>query len=385
MTDPSYRASVLAAFDAGPAEVEELLAYNENPFDHRCRDAVLADEPFVRAWRVYADEAVREGVVACLRRRLVQLRFPIREGISETEAYRLATRRGLWPDTDEGPAFEDPAGLRLRLHPTPAGHVPVLATENRADFVTLVRALTRRNEPVPLPDAMGAVMVVGYNNWDRIRAYREAWARRVSDASEAAWQQEFRRLIPRKEKYRDRFVLLSDGPYSAVPAGRLGLDERTWRQLSLVIRREHECAHYYTRRVLGAMRNNMLDELIADYMGITGAIGEYRADWFLRFVGLEAYPVYRIGGRLENYRGGLSDRAFRVLQALVYHAACNLERFGAVLTAVPDGSRRITLALQTLTRLTLEELASKDAAGHLERAYAEATAAVLMEPVQALA
>ena len=30
------------------------------------------------------------------------------------------------------------------------------------------------------------------------------------------------------------------------------------------------------------MRNNILDELVADYMGITAAAGRYRADWFLR-------------------------------------------------------------------------------------------------------
>lgn len=48
----------------------------------------------------------------------------------------------------------------------------------------------------------------------------------------------------------------------------------------------------------------MLDELIADYAGIVAAWGRYRADWFLRFVGLEDYPRYREGGRLQNYRRG---------------------------------------------------------------------------------
>ena len=46
------------------------------------------------------------------------------------------------------------------------------------------------------------------------------------------------------------------------------------------------------------MRNNLHDELIADYAGITAAIGHYRAAWFLRFLGLEDYPTYRPGGRL---------------------------------------------------------------------------------------
>lgn len=74
------------------------------------------------------------------------------------------------------------------------------------------------------------------------------------------------------------------------------------------------------------MRNNMRDELIADYQGIVAANGgRYRADWFLRFIGLEAFPEYRQGGRLQNYRGQppLSDGAFKILQVLVKDAAEN--------------------------------------------------------------
>jgi hypothetical protein len=76
------------------------------------------------------------------------------------------------------------------------------------------------------------------------------------------------------------------------------------------------------------MRNALADELIADYMGIVAAEGRYRADWFLRFVGLEG-PIYRPGGRLQNYRGdpSLSAGAFGALQVAVRRAAQNLETF----------------------------------------------------------
>jgi len=74
----------------------------------------------------------------------------------------------------------------------------------------------------------------------------------------------------------------------------MGMDESTWHSLSLIIRLSHECTHYFTRRLFGSMRNNLLDELIADYQGIVAANGgRYRADWFLRFVGLESFPDYR--------------------------------------------------------------------------------------------
>ena len=107
------------------------------------------------------------------------------------------------------------------------------------------------------------------------------------------------------------------------------------------------------------MRNNLIDELIADYMGIVTAKGSFRADWFLRFVGLESFPDYRDGGRLQNYRGDppLSDGAFKILQALVKSAAENLERFDTERSEELHDPSGQALMLMGLTYLTLEELA----------------------------
>jgi len=205
-----------------------------------------------------------------------------------------------------------------------------------------VQALARRNEPVPVPDAQGAVTVAGYNNWERIRQLERA------------------RLKPRKELYQDRFILLSDGPYSAVAAADLGLDDDAWRALSLAIRREHECTHYFTKRYYGVMKNHVLDEVLADYMGLVAACGRFRADWFLRFVGLEG-ERYRPGGRLDLYRGGLSNGAFAVLQELVRRAAANVERFDERWPAGPRSLDERGRALRALASLSFLELASPSA------------------------
>lgn len=212
-------------------------------------------------------------------------------------------------------------------------------------------------------------MVAGFNNWDRVRQYREQWEQNPANCSEASWAEEFRRLIPQKELYQDRFIILSDGPYSDVSASDIGLSKPQWRRLSLAIRLEHECTHYFTCRLFGSMRNNLLDELIADYRGIVAATGHYRADWFLRFLGLESFSVTRAGGRLQNYRGQppLSDGAFKILQALVKAAAENLERFDA---DHADELRTLNgqpLMLVALTYLTLEELADKEANSYLQK------------------
>ncbi len=342
---------------------EELRAYNENVFDLRALGPEtrfpLPDEPFVTFWQERVRESRTRGAFAVLRDHLPQLRFPIREGISETEAYRAATRRGTPAEArpEEELKLEHPEAIELVLHESPAGRIPLLIARRREEFAALIRALTRRNEPVPVPPSQGALMVSGYNNWSRIGELRRRWeATDLAERETATWAEELQRIQSHKELYQDRFILLSDGPYSAVPASEMGLGEEEWREISLAIRRDHECAHYFTRRLFGSMRNNALDELIADYAGMVGAVGRFRAGWFLRFVGLEDFPRYRAGARLDLYRGDppLSDGAFRVLQELLVAAAGNLERFDAG----PPGPAGIALRIAALASLRLDELAS---------------------------
>ena len=347
------RSEILRGFGADEQSVEELLRYNTNHFEMPEPGVCsypLADEPFVETWVNYANRAPAGEVFSFLKDRLPQLNFPIREKISEDEEYKAATRRGQ--------AFKDMAGLQLRgpehlsliIHATPAGRIPLLITSNRDDFVDLVRALTMRNEPAPVPKSMGACIVAGYNNWDRVATYRATWELTNPGGD---WPAEFQRLIPRKELYQDRFILLSREYYSAVPPETAGLGEDEWREKSLVIRREHECTHYFTRRVFSSMRNHWLDELIADYSGIVAAAGRFRADWALHFA----------DQRLQNYRGDppLSDGAFRILQTLARRAAESLEDFWRQHADTLHDPAVHPYVVTGLSLFTLEELADRDA------------------------
>jgi len=358
---------VLKHLGAEPEEAAELLAYNENLFDLGTLGPEtrfpFPDEPFVAFWKEVAAQSREQSAFMVLRTLLPQLAFPIREGISRTEAYRDATLRGKPVETipeATGLELAHPEAIELDLHASPAGRIPLLIVRSRPEFVALIQALARKNEPEPIVDAQGALMLAGYNNWSRIRELRRRWEAEAPAARQTAiWAEEFKRLQPQRELYQDRFILLSDGPYSAVPASDLGLDETAWRDLSLVIRRDHECAHYLTRRLFGSMRNNLLDELMADYAGLVGATSRFQASWFLRFLGLEDFPRYRAGARLDLYRGKppLSDGAFRVLQRLIREAALNLERFdaGQEQDRTPAGTARILAALASLR---LEDLAA---------------------------
>lgn len=370
------RAAVLDRLGAGEAVRDELLAYNDPAFDVDGApppDSLpLADEPHVAVWAEYA--AGVNGPFQALQEALVQLRFPVRAGISELPAYRAVTLSGDPPELSglaTGLQLRHPDEVRLDIVATPGGRLPVITGCGRADFVALLQALAYKNEPATIADSQGAATVAGLNNWDRIERYRRAWR---GAHPEGDWDEEFHHVIARRELYKDRFMILSDGPYSSVPAERLGLAEERWRELSVTIRMHHECTHYATSRLFGSMRNRALDELIADYFGISAAIGNFRDDWALLFLGLESFPDYREGGRLQNYRAELSDDGFGVLQRLVRDAVLNLARFDARLSdrdRTPSGQANVLLALASFS---IEELAARGADDTLAERHRRRTA-----------
>ncbi|HXO27403.1 MAG TPA: hypothetical protein VOA80_08680 [Thermoanaerobaculia bacterium] len=385
------QASLLASLGAGgrggpggpgDAEIAELLSYDDNVFDLAALAAVpppalpLPDEPGVAFWEARVREARQRGAAAVLREHLPQLHFPIAAGMSGSAAYRAATRQGVpaasLPEAT-GLQLRHPERIEIELHASAAGRIPVVIVREREDFVALARALAKRNEPRPVPDAQGAVAVSGYTNWSRVRAHRLRWESAEGTSRETAtWGEELERLRGRQELYQDRLILLSDGPYSGVQAAAMELPSSAWRELSLAIRRDHECAHVFTKRLLGSMRNRLLDELIADYAGIVAAAGRFRADWLLRFLGLEDLPRIRAGGRLELYRGTppLSDEAFRLLAAVAGAAAANLERFDAAeLGARPRSRLGMALVLAAIASHRAVDLAAPDGAESLARAY----------------
>src|SRR5690606_23307010 len=145
-----------------------------------------------------------------------------------------------------------------------------------------------------------------------------------------AWGDEYRRFVAERHNYQDRIVLLSQGDYAGVEAGRLGIDPDSWRARSLVLRRVHECTHYLTARALGSMRNNLLDELAADYAGIVAAFGRYDADIAKIVLGVDQ-PQPAADARLRLYLGDppLDESLLPALAALARSAIEALARFDA--------------------------------------------------------
>ena len=186
-----------------------------------------------------------------------QLRLPQQAGISQSELYRQFVLRGVAPSEAMlipiSGILKQPEELQLRLVEHPYAAMPVLSTSNREDFLWLVRALAHRAEPVAIEAGVHAQAISGLIHWGMIRG-----------------------LGPGQ---RASLILLHEAPYGSVAAEDLpiNLNRHGWIQASYILRLEHELTHLTTKQVLGEMRLNLLDELIADAMGHLMALGQFSA------------------------------------------------------------------------------------------------------------
>ena len=180
--------------------------------------------------------------------------------------------------------FKDPDGVRLEIFDSFAGAIPMICADDTADFEALVTNIVHKGVRPENIGQTGASFVSGKST---------------------------------------RFIILSRKLYSNVTADELGLDERDWAEKSMLLRRSHECTHYYTKQVFGISNNILHDELMADFIGLLDAFGFYKAEWFLRFMGV----IEGSGGRLVVYTEALSERVKQAVTELLTNAAYGLENW----------------------------------------------------------
>lgn len=376
LKEDEIRRDLLSELSQDSVVVKTLMGYTENKFvsEMGCRENYtipMLDEAFVPVWESYASVAERYGALATLRSKIIQFQFPIMQNISETEAYKAATLRGQPPKEnsyDLNFLLRDESSLTLHIHKGLAGAIPVLIAGNEEDFYLIVQALRFKNEPVALPKSMGAAMIRGLNNWDRLKVYENNWSLLHPFGD---WKSHFfKNVLPDKGIYQDKLIVLSKKGYSGVSAKDLAIDEKKWAEISLEIRLQHEYAHYFTLRYFGHMANNMHDELVADYAGINKVLGKFSASWFLRFIGLHGYPNYQQGGRLENYikKDEFSEEAFSVLCLILYKASFNIEKFDDFLGNCDNDLDR-TMRLMCLCETDLLTLSGTEALSKLQSVY----------------
>ena len=240
-----------------------------------------------------------------LQQQLPQLLLQQLPGVSQSEQYKCAVLRGEPIGSDQLlslPPWECPEDMHLSIAEHPCGAMPVLRTPSWADFERLVRALAHRCEPVPLAGGVHAQAISGLIHWGLIARFgRQA---------------------------RAQLIVLHDAPYGSVPASVLpwDLSEAEWTRRSGDLRLEHELTHLATKRVLGQMRLNLLDELIADAMGLLTTMGCYSAEVFARCLGVDPKDGPQANGRWTSYVGDLDADCAQVVLGQAMQRARELEQ-----------------------------------------------------------
>lgn len=242
---------------------------------------------------------------------LPQLRLPQVQGVSRSDLYRAVVLRGDDPSSPalqeaaaqigQPPHWQQPEQLELWLAQHPCGAMPVLQTPSWADFELMVRALAHRAEPAELADGVHAQAVSGLIHWPLIRRFGT--------------------------QSRAKLIVLHQAPYGSVEARHVpgGLGDEAWLAASTTLRLEHELTHLATKRLLGEMRLNLLDELVADCMGMVAALGFYDAGLFGRCLGVGDDDQPIANGRWLSYTRELSAAAAAQAVALVMARARELQ------------------------------------------------------------
>lgn len=270
---------------------------------------------------VYARGA---AALQTLAQRFPQLYIAPAEGTQE--AYRLAAGRGKAPQGANLDHFITSEEDELREVDTPAGTVEVLFLKERADFETFLQIVGHKANPVPIARTVGAITYRGLADWGAVKAAYQAY---VADGGND-WPAEFRRLAQQPGAFRAELVIISEGPYSNVPAGQTPYDSEEWLHVSREIRLHHECAHVVCRRLMPDDIVPVWDEVTADVTGLLCATGNYDAALAATFLGVTDEGFAQ--GRLSEY---LNDEQLAGIDEVAAGVHGTLQRIEALVHTTP--------------------------------------------------
>ena len=234
-----------------------------------------------------------KAALEALAARFPQLYVAPAEGTQE--AHRLARAFGTAPEGANLDHFISTNEDELREVDTPAGPIEVLFLKNRQDFETFLQVVGNQSRPVPIARTVGAITYRGIADWGAVKAAREAYLAAGGDD----WGAEFGRLAKQPGMFRAELIVVSEGPYSNIPADATPYDEAEWVSISREIRLHHECAHVVCRRTMPDDIVPVWDEITADTVGLLCATGRYDAALAAKFLGTA--PSGYVGGRLNEY------------------------------------------------------------------------------------
>ncbi|MAJ45757.1 MAG: hypothetical protein CBC35_00340 [Planctomycetes bacterium TMED75] len=331
-----------------------LKEYLKSAFQPPRIPVPLEDESHVSWWK--GRFAQNGGTAQGLVESLTQFQVAIESGASGSSDYVRFIRQGkAVPDPKSAAEiFSAPDMVHWEIVDHPAGGLPVVTFEDRSDFELAFRALGARCEPVPIGQNVHALYVGGLPNPVRAGEMQAAFIASGNDPQ--AWSEEVqRRMELDGTSFHDRLILLHPAPYGGLPSSSISdaMDDHAWLQASMQLRIEHEFTHHTTHRLLGSYRLHVHDELIADLMGFTKAIGRFDAELFLRALGVQGGQLAP-GARLLTYTVDLDESALPRLIEILHQAAKAVEAVASAFVGTAK-SERFTrlLALSQIEIATL--------------------------------
>jgi hypothetical protein len=163
------------------------------------------------------------------------LYFPIQIDINKTKDYLNAVLKGKdsYKSILEHLKLNDSEGVKIKIHKSIAGEIPVISIHEDKDFVTIVQCFLHKNNPVMIPQSMGAFLAYGINNWERIHLLKKQWIKNIPFGN---WNDEFtKNILPNQDMYKDKIIVLSKKPYSNISFDKLELSEEKWKAFSYSI------------------------------------------------------------------------------------------------------------------------------------------------------
>ena len=291
----------------------------------------LPASPQEHWWINWLGQHPADGLWDVLRLELPQLLLKPAHEVNQSDVYKQLVLRGerAAPSViDASPKLKDPGGVSLKMAEHPCGALPVVTFRNHDDFVLALRCLAHRCEPVVIPASVHAQAVAGLIHWGLIRNLGR--------------------------EHRCQLLILHEAPYSSLShtclRGNVTPDQ--WVAQSMQWRLTHEQTHIACQRLVGEMRINLFDELVADALGMLKALNYFSADLFRLGLGLTSSGLLKDEeARTRVYLQILDPRFHRDACEMVLLRAAELERL-LVQGAVDTDPMKL---LRFLTRNRLDQ------------------------------
>ena len=304
--------------------------------DNQWPNLPLPTQPAIEWWQKWMEETAIEQQYESLRCFLPQLWIIPHDGACKSEIYKRLVLRGetnIETENKTDLQLEDQQGFSIRLTDHPCGTFPVIEIKNQNDFINVVRCLAYRCELAKIQSSVHAQAVSGLIHWGLIRKTNNL--------------------------ERAKLIILHRSPYSSLPAsaipGKPTNDE--WVEMSQRWRLEHELTHLATQRLVGEMRLNLFDELVADALGMLKGLKFFSTDLFRQGLGLNNDASTNPTGRVHTYLKGLNENDSKTACQYALQRANELEKL--LESGIIENERLPLLRYLTKQRLDQPFLSNK--------------------------